>query len=413
MYAFSLAPEVTLQFSGIYGASAMHPGASMPPGHPPWVVYGWIFIKLIPFGSIAWRLNLASAVAGALVCGLIALMVSRIGLLAAESIPNFKTISSREQTACRLVCGCVASLGFALDGCFWPKAVITDTWPLSLLFLSLSLCLLSRWFFRPEQRLPLYLATMLAGLMMVESQALIPAAFGFLILLPFGDRKLGRDAMLLISLCLWTLRWWFVYSFYEYRDLMLYAAILSGLIGIGLCWSERKVFSEWSALLVCTLLLLIAFSSDFLTAVFSMTNPPVNWGYPRTVEGFFHAISRGQYGACEPRLDHGLLLQEWEIYLKTSLKDFGMFYLLAAALPGLFLTKLSSPVRKWLVGMFTFWFFTNFLMLVVLMPSDYTRATIDGNAPFFAATHLLLAVMGGCGLILLVACCGRSTTAKP
>ena len=28
-----------------------------------------------------------------------------------------------------------------------------------------------------------------------------------------------------------------------------------------------------------------------------MTDPPMQWGYPRTVEGFFHALSRGQYGS--------------------------------------------------------------------------------------------------------------------
>ena len=30
-----------------------------------------------------------------------------------------------------------------------------------------------------------------------------------------------------------------------------------------------------------------------------MTDPPMQWGYPRTVEGFFHALSRGQYGTGE------------------------------------------------------------------------------------------------------------------
>ena len=34
VYAFTLAPEVTLEYSGIYSASAMYPGDSIPPGHP-------------------------------------------------------------------------------------------------------------------------------------------------------------------------------------------------------------------------------------------------------------------------------------------------------------------------------------------------------------------------------------------
>ena len=33
----------------------------------------------------------------------------------------------------------------------------------------------------------------------------------------------------------------------------------------------------------------------FYEAVSGMTDPPMQWGYPRTVEGFFHALSRGQY----------------------------------------------------------------------------------------------------------------------
>ena len=34
--------------------------------------------------------------------------------------------------------------------------------------------------------------------------------------------------------------------------------------------------------------------------VASMTNPPLNWGYPRTVAGFFHALTRGQYERIHP-----------------------------------------------------------------------------------------------------------------
>ena len=32
----------------------------------------------------------------------------------------------------------------------------------------------------------------------------------------------------------------------------------------------------------------------------SEQNPPMNWGYPRTWEGFMHAVTRGQYEAIVP-----------------------------------------------------------------------------------------------------------------
>ena len=38
----------------------------------------------------------------------------------------------------------------------------------------------------------------------------------------------------------------------------------------------------------------------FYMPIASMTNPPMNWGYPRTKEGFFHALTRGQYDKTNP-----------------------------------------------------------------------------------------------------------------
>jgi hypothetical protein len=32
----------------------------------------------------------------------------------------------------------------------------------------------------------------------------------------------------------------------------------------------------------------------------SLANPPINWGYPRTAEGFAHTLTRGQYESVRP-----------------------------------------------------------------------------------------------------------------
>ena len=203
VYLFTLAPDVTLEYSGIYSASAMYPGDSIPPGHPIWEIYGWLFIKLFPFSNIAWRLGVSSAIAGALASGLIALMVSRVGMLVVETINRFNEIGESHQKSLRVVCGVVAGLGFALNGCFWPKAVVADTWPLSLFLLTLTLCLLTRWFFRPDQRRYLWLTAFVLGLALCESQALIPAAYGLPFLVAVRHRGLGRDFFLGISVFLW------------------------------------------------------------------------------------------------------------------------------------------------------------------------------------------------------------------
>ena len=43
------------------------------------------------------------------------------------------------------------------------------------------------------------------------------------------------------------------------------------------------------------ILWMLGVSFYFYEPISGMTDPPMQWGYPRTVEGFFHALSRGQY----------------------------------------------------------------------------------------------------------------------
>jgi tetratricopeptide (TPR) repeat protein len=42
----------------------------------------------------------------------------------------------------------------------------------------------------------------------------------------------------------------------------------------------------------------------------SMSNPPLNWGYPRTVTGFIHAFTRGQYERIHPTTDSPTFLKQ-------------------------------------------------------------------------------------------------------
>src|SRR5947207_112688 len=76
VYLFTLAPDVTLGSSGIFSVGAMYAGVPHPPGFPVWTLYAHLF-TLLPYSNVAWRAALASAVAGSLTCGLIALMASR------------------------------------------------------------------------------------------------------------------------------------------------------------------------------------------------------------------------------------------------------------------------------------------------------------------------------------------------
>jgi hypothetical protein len=406
VYLMTLAPNVTLGYSGVYSTAAMYPGPSIPPGHPLWAIYGWLFIKLIPVSNIAWRLNLASAVAAALSCGLIALLVSRVGVVVVGHDPTFNGFTPEQQKSVRLVCGCVAGLGLGLDGCFWCKAVIADTWPLSVCLFAVTLCLLTRWFFAPQQTGFLYGAVFVLGLTLSESQALIPAAFGLPFGVAIGNRRLGRELFFGISIVLWCILLfrkhlspfqWSVNSA-DARILVALASIATLMCAVQ-TFRTRQFFSEWKAGGRCAILFLGGLSAYFLLPVFSMTNPPMNWGYPRSVEGFFHLLNRGQFESLTPPADFKRLFAQWGMYAGVTAKEFGVSYLLAATVPFVLAHQLSSRTRLWMFGLLAVWFVVTTLMLAGL---NMDRDSVPFVKPYFAASHLILAIFSGCGLVLIV-----------
>ena len=140
-------------------------------------------------------------------------------------------------------------------------------------------------------------------------------------------------------------------------------------MGIGLVVWTRRAFSEWRAILICSGLFLLGLVLYFYLPIASMTNPPINWGYPRTVEGFFHVLTRGQYEKMNPTADVGLFLEQGRLYFVMAGKEFGWLYLLLCLVPFCFLHRMAAPGRRWILGLLPAYVCLAFLMLAVLNPS--------------------------------------------
>src|SRR5207253_5197676 len=85
-YYLTLAPDLTLEDSGELAVRAFYAGVPHTPGYPVWTIFTWLFTVLVPVSNVAWRVALASAVSGALACGLIALLASRGSSMILEGI---------------------------------------------------------------------------------------------------------------------------------------------------------------------------------------------------------------------------------------------------------------------------------------------------------------------------------------
>ena len=76
IYLRTITPDLALGYGGIFATSALYGGPALPPGYPVQTLYSWAIIKLLPFGNIAFRVALASSLAGAFAAGVLALFVS-------------------------------------------------------------------------------------------------------------------------------------------------------------------------------------------------------------------------------------------------------------------------------------------------------------------------------------------------
>jgi len=80
IYLHTMYPTISpYRDSGDMIVSAFTLGIAHPPGYPLYVLLGKIFTILIPFGNIAYRVNLMSAFFGAAACGVLYLLIKKTG----------------------------------------------------------------------------------------------------------------------------------------------------------------------------------------------------------------------------------------------------------------------------------------------------------------------------------------------
>jgi len=126
LYLRTLAPTVVTVFddSPEFQLVCYLLGVAHPTGYPLYTLLGKLF-TLLPWGDVAYRVNLLSAVCGALTLAGLALLV-------------------RELTGRRLA-GAMAALALGVSPVFWSQATIAEVYALHALFVTLCLWLLARW----------------------------------------------------------------------------------------------------------------------------------------------------------------------------------------------------------------------------------------------------------------------------
>lgn len=416
VYTLTLAPTVTLEDSGELIVASDYLGVPHPPGYPIWSLltwaFQWVFHKVTYHGypNPAWGVNFFSAFSGALACAVLALLVSRSGLQLLHGLKK-ETEVLGEKTE-RLFC-CVAGISGGLLLAFsqgmWSQSVIAEVYALNILFQTAVLLFLYRWMVEPENPKPLFLMAFTFGLGLTNHQTLIFMGLAVALAVFLRHIRLARD----------------------FAAVGIFYVIMVGLNKVMAgdpqyakwCWTSGPAsigFWFWTvyALVVpvlglflpngktvcATYLLMFMGLSFYLYMPFSSDqNPPINWGYPRTWEGFMHAITRGQYERVTlASVFSPVFLEQIGAYLRDLRAQFFGPVALLAILPFVFIIRVGRKNRDWLFTTLVAFVGVGILFIVLQNPKLDIQTLFIARVQYIQS-HAIYALWLGYGLLLLMA----------
>lgn len=186
VYFLTLAPTVTGEDSGELITAAWCLGIPHPPGYPVWTLLAHLF-TLLPFGGVAWRVNLSSAFWGAATVYVLVLTARRLG--------------------CRGMAALAGGLALAYSREFWEQSVIAEVYTLNASCVVLGLYLVLRWH-ASRHAGSLYALALLAGLGLgVHNTMMITAPiFALFVLVADRPRRWGHYGLLVaVAVAAWLL----------------------------------------------------------------------------------------------------------------------------------------------------------------------------------------------------------------
>jgi tetratricopeptide (TPR) repeat protein len=286
VYAWTTAPSVTLLDSGEFLVAAQHFGVPHPTGYPLWTLLAWLF-QLIPLGNVAWQVALFSGICGALCVGLAAMLIRSTALWLAPAVAE-KSLAS--------IAAITFSLVFAFSQSMWSQAVIVEVYTLHALLVGLYLTSLYVWLRRPDRMGPLYASVFLLSLAFSNHQLTLALAVLPVIIVLLVRRDLFWD--LLLAGTVTALIAYLSFALLADNPLVIKAAIrlawlVVTILVIALILKRGRL--HWKLIAFLPALIALGLLPYLYMPIASGTNPPMNWSYTRTPEGFFYSFNRSQY----------------------------------------------------------------------------------------------------------------------
>jgi tetratricopeptide (TPR) repeat protein len=253
------------------------------------------------------------------------------------------------------------------------------------------------------------------GICSTIHQTLTMAIMGIEIGVMARQPKLGRDMFLLNSVGYFlgllghSMHMVGIFDATNPMVFLIFNAV--GLCSVVACvyliFQTGGLLTEWRCAVFAFLLMGGGACFYFYEAISGMTNPPMEWGYPRTVEGFWHAISRGQYDKLNPTDIFSIngakqFIIELRMLVSGLADAYSWVAMFFALLPLCFIFKMQKRERAWIISVAAIYPFLGVMLSIFLNPTR-ERQTADLVKVFFTASHAVVAILIGYGVALTAA----------
>lgn len=401
IYFVTLAPTVTLEQSGAFVVAGQYFGIGRVPGYPLWhllakgftMVFG--FVRYRGYPNPAWATNFMSAVFAALSCGLVALLVARAGR-AVTSPPE-------ERNAKPFAAAVAAGTLFSISHTMWSQSVITETHTLTLFCIMLFLAASLVWLIHPRRGTAFGLAAAF-GIGLAQSHIVILLAPCLSLALLLANPRLCREFCLanafiwILPCVLWrtglVTPWFWV------------AAASSCVLGLALPL-RLSAFGSTALGMLAIIAVGLAFYAYLPLA--SGGNPPMQFGYARTWEGFKHVITRGQYERINPANVLSLrFLEQLRWYAGLLGQQYIFPVVLTAFLPLVRVSRFRGPSLKWwCTCLLAFFMFSVVLVIGVNPKGDIQDSFIQRTK--FIPSFAMWGIFTGLGFLMILDWISRLT----
>src|SRR5271154_203289 len=176
-----MSPEVTLEDSGELVTGAFNFGVPHPPGYPLWAFLCWVWRHFVPFGNPAWRICLMSVLTGALVVGVLTLLMTRSIMMLLRSVTWAKDIEDSMKHWMALTIGSAVALLFGFNRGVWLWACVPEMRVLNVFMFIITACTFFAWMMRPQRHGFLYATVLLYALGLGVHQTIVVMAAPFMI----------------------------------------------------------------------------------------------------------------------------------------------------------------------------------------------------------------------------------------